>query len=77
MAGKVSSIDFNKPYSSAFFSPITGKSILTTSSNDKIGIYDCTNLEKPTLVNKLTHDNHTCLWIYSFPAVRQPINIKE
>jgi WD repeat-containing protein 76 len=73
MAGKVSSIDFNKPLSSAFFSPITGKSILTTSSDDKVGVYDCTNLEKPTLVNKLTHDNHTGRWITNFRATWHPL----
>jgi len=72
MSGRLCSIPFSKPLSSAFFSPLTGNYLLTTSADDRISVYNCSKLDKPVRSHKLTHNNHTGRWITNFRAVWHP-----
>lgn len=65
-SGKLSQLSFNKALSAAFFSPITGNKILTTSYDDNISVYSCTDLSAPTLDSQIHHNNHTGRWITNF-----------
>ncbi|CAB3363561.1 Hypothetical predicted protein [Cloeon dipterum] len=71
-SGKLSSIEFPKTLSSAFFSPVTGDALLTTSADDLISVYDTSSLHTPSLVSKVAHNNHTGRWITNFRAVWHP-----
>ncbi|XP_059474629.1 WD repeat-containing protein 76-like [Neocloeon triangulifer] len=68
-SGKLSSIEFTKPLSSAFFSPVKGDSLLTTCADDTVCVYNCWDLENPKLQAKVSHNNHTGRWITNFRAV--------
>ncbi|XP_059474631.1 WD repeat-containing protein 76-like [Neocloeon triangulifer] len=71
-SGKLSSIEFTKPLSSAFFSPVKGDSLLTTCADYTVCVYNCWDLENPKLQAKVSHNNHTGRWITNFRAVWHP-----
>ncbi|GFT57364.1 WD repeat-containing protein 76 [Nephila pilipes] len=59
--------------SSAFFSPVTGNSILTTSSDDSICLFDTSKLGNAmTLQKSLKHNNYTGRWLTPFKATWLP-----
>lgn len=58
---------------SAFFSPITGNSILATSADDTISIFDSTNLTQDIKLKQLMkHNNQTGRWLSVFRATWLP-----
>ncbi|KAG8227158.1 hypothetical protein J437_LFUL001702 [Ladona fulva] len=63
---------------SAFFSPVTGNGLLTTSSDDYIRLYDTSKLAQAAssstyrVETSIRHDNRTGRWITPFRAVWHP-----
>ncbi|XP_071041327.1 WD repeat-containing protein 76 isoform X3 [Parasteatoda tepidariorum] len=58
---------------SAFFSPVTGKYILTTSADDSLCIFDSSNIGKEILHKKsIKHNNWTGRWLTPFKATWLP-----
>lgn len=58
---------------SAYFSPITGKYILSTSMDDKLTIFDSSNIGPSMKVKKsISHNNHTGRWLTPFRAAWHP-----
>ncbi|KAG8440834.1 hypothetical protein GDO86_006535 [Hymenochirus boettgeri] len=62
-----------KSVASAYFSPVTGRRILTTCSDDCIRVYDSSsmNSEVPIILS-LRHNNNTGRWLTRFRAVWDP-----
>ncbi|XP_072017748.1 WD repeat-containing protein 76-like [Amphiura filiformis] len=65
-----------KVVSSAYFSPITGSKILTTSGDDKIRIFTCTEsgdvLKGAQILSTVKHNNFTGRWLTNFRATWHP-----
>ncbi|XP_060580606.1 WD repeat-containing protein 76-like isoform X2 [Ruditapes philippinarum] len=58
---------------SAYFSPVTGKHILATSINDKLTIYDSSEIGPNVTVKKsISHNNQTGRWLTGFRAAWHP-----
>ncbi|GFS65168.1 WD repeat-containing protein 76 [Trichonephila inaurata madagascariensis] len=58
---------------SAFFSPVTGNSVLTTSADDSICLFDTSKLGNAMLLQKsLKHNNWTGRWLSTFKATWLP-----
>ncbi|GFQ66987.1 WD repeat-containing protein 76 [Trichonephila clavata] len=58
---------------SAFFSPVTGNSVLTTSADDSICLLDTSVLGNPMFLQKsLKHNNWTGRWLSTFKATWLP-----
>ena len=55
-----------KAISSAFFSPITGHSVVTVSYDNKIRIFDVTAQEKIMPRRQISHNNQTGRWLTTF-----------
>ncbi|XP_060065079.1 WD repeat-containing protein 76-like [Ylistrum balloti] len=66
-------IQHGKGVNSAYFSPLTGKYILTTSMDDKVSVLNSSNGEN-SLKNcrHLRHDNHVGRWLTNFRASWHP-----
>ncbi|XP_064601418.1 WD repeat-containing protein 76-like [Liolophura sinensis] len=62
-----------KGVNSAYFSPITGNFILTTSMDDKLSVFDSSSLTtKIPLKKAIRHNNYTGRWLTVFRAVWHP-----
>ncbi|CAL1292691.1 unnamed protein product [Larinioides sclopetarius] len=62
-----------KVITSAFFSPVTGNSILTTSADDSLCLFDCSKLGSAlSLDTKARHNNFTGRWLSTFKATWLP-----
>ncbi|KAL4225515.1 WD repeat-containing protein 76 [Mactra antiquata] len=58
---------------SAYFSPVTGKHILSTSIDDKLTVFDSSEIGKHfTLKKSISHNNHTGRWLTPFRATWHP-----
>jgi len=58
---------------SAYFSPITGNSVLTTSTDDTVRVYDTTNLDgSAKIIQMIKHDNHVGRWLTNFRSAWHP-----
>ncbi|XP_045176801.2 WD repeat-containing protein 76-like [Mercenaria mercenaria] len=58
---------------SAYFSPVTGKYILATSMDDKLTIFDSSEVGPNIKVKKsISHNNHTGRWLTGFRASWHP-----
>ncbi|CDW56030.1 WD40 domain containing protein, partial [Trichuris trichiura] len=60
--------------SNAFFSPVTGNRLLTSSSDDLIIVWDVTSLKGDMFANKAftPHNNHVGRWLTKFRPVWHP-----
>ncbi|XP_076115962.1 WD repeat-containing protein 76-like isoform X3 [Mytilus galloprovincialis] len=73
--GKSQSLDelsHDKSINSAYFSPVTGKYILSTSLDDRIRIFNSENLSNCKKEHSIVHDNHTGRWLTGFRANWHP-----
>ncbi|CAG2213561.1 PAF1 [Mytilus edulis] len=73
--GKSQSLDelsHDKSINSAYFSPVTGKYILSTSLDDRIRIFNSENLSSCNKEHSIVHDNHTGRWLTGFRANWHP-----
>ncbi|XP_063398428.1 WD repeat-containing protein 76-like isoform X2 [Mytilus trossulus] len=73
--GKSQSLDelsHDKSINSAYFSPVTGKYILSTSLDDRIRIFNSENLSGCKKEHSIVHDNHTGRWLTGFRANWHP-----
>ncbi|XP_059809040.1 WD repeat-containing protein 76 isoform X1 [Hypanus sabinus] len=62
-----------KSINSAYFSPVTGKRVVTTSMDDRIRVFDTsTIIPKIPCVASITHNNNTGRWLTKFRAVWDP-----
>ncbi|KAM4675404.1 WD repeat-containing protein 76 [Discoglossus pictus] len=62
-----------KSVASAYFSPISGNRILTTCADDRIRVYDSSNMSVAApLLTTIRHNNHTGRWLTRFRAVWDP-----
>ncbi|XP_071500195.1 WD repeat-containing protein 76-like [Diadema antillarum] len=73
----VATMPHSKSVSSAFFSPITGSKILTTSFDDKISIFETESAKEGKLTGAKrvlwqSHNNHTGRWLSPFKAMWHP-----
>ncbi|KAL5007573.1 hypothetical protein ScPMuIL_016379 [Solemya velum] len=58
---------------SAYFSPVTGKQLLTTSLDDRICLYDTVSPSVDVkLKRSIVHDNHAGRWLTQFRATWHP-----
>ncbi|XP_052798491.1 WD repeat-containing protein 76-like [Mya arenaria] len=58
---------------SAYFSPVTGKYILTTSMDDTLKIFDSSVIDSNMKLKKsIAHNNHTGRWLTGFRASWHP-----
>ncbi|KAF4530748.1 hypothetical protein B566_EDAN007970 [Ephemera danica] len=64
--GQLASLEFEKPLSAAFFSPISGNKLLTTSYDNNISVFCSADLSVLNLLQKVHHNNHTGRWITNF-----------
>ena len=65
----------SKALSSAFFSPVTGKSIVSVAYDDLVNVYDVPDKgsDYPTLpAHSIRHNNQTGRWLTTFKAVWHP-----
>jgi WD40 repeat protein len=62
-----------KGLSSAFFSP-AGKYVVTTCNDDRLRVYDVTNMltTRPNVVASIKHNTHTGRWLTTFKAMWHP-----
>ncbi|KHJ41429.1 WD domain, G-beta repeat protein [Trichuris suis] len=60
--------------SSAFFSPLTGNRLLTSSSDDLVIVWDVTSLKGDMFANKAiaSHNNHVGRWLTKFRPIWHP-----
>ncbi|XP_076347171.1 WD repeat-containing protein 76-like isoform X2 [Tachypleus tridentatus] len=71
----VADLAHEKSLSSAFFSPVTGNYILTTSFDNKLRLFDSTELNEDIKVKKTyRHNNQTGRWLTPFRAIWLPNN---
>ncbi|CAC5358845.1 WD repeat-containing protein 76 [Mytilus coruscus] len=73
--GKSQSLDelsHDKTINSAYFSPVTGNFILSTSLDDRIRIFNSENLSGCKKEHSIVHDNHTGRWLTGFRATWHP-----
>ncbi|XP_052064961.1 WD repeat-containing protein 76-like [Mytilus californianus] len=73
--GKSQSLDelsHDKTINSAYFSPVTGNFILSTSLDDRIRIFNSENLSDCKKEHSIIHDNHTGRWLTGFRATWHP-----
>ncbi|XP_013784880.1 WD repeat-containing protein 76-like [Limulus polyphemus] len=71
----VADLPHEKSVSSAFFSPVTGNYILTTSFDNKLRVFDSTELNEDIKVKKTyRHNNQTGRWLTPFQAIWLPNN---
>ncbi|XP_014674896.1 PREDICTED: WD repeat-containing protein 76-like, partial [Priapulus caudatus] len=72
----IASLPHPRSVSSACYSPITGKQILTTCLDNRLRIYDTSHLEdsqkKSPLLHSISHNNYTGRWLTRFQAVWHP-----
>ncbi|XP_078283550.1 WD repeat-containing protein 76-like [Rhinoraja longicauda] len=63
----------SKRVNSAYFSPVTGNSVVTTSMDDMIRVFDTSAIipEIPCVAS-ITHNNNTGRWLTKFQAVWDP-----
>ncbi|XP_076814725.1 WD repeat-containing protein 76-like [Clavelina lepadiformis] len=61
-----------KTVDSAYFSPLSGDKLLTTSLDDKIRIYDSSNIMDTHMVASVNHNNYTGRWLSNFRAIWHP-----
>jgi len=63
----------SRSVNSAYFSPITGKYILTTAMDDKLRLYNVdSSMSDISLGRAIRHDNHTGRWLTGFRASWHP-----
>lgn len=71
----IADVELSRSISSAFFSPVTGNSVLTTSYDNKLCVFDTKKLKGPMELKKaIRHDNKTGRWLTPFRAVWLPYN---
>ncbi|XP_069766660.1 WD repeat-containing protein 76-like [Narcine bancroftii] len=64
---------FIKYVSSAYFSPVTGNRLVTTSMDDRIRVFDTSAIiSKIPCVTSIIHNNFTGRWLTKFQAVWDP-----
>ncbi|XP_051896450.1 WD repeat-containing protein 76 [Pristis pectinata] len=58
---------------SAYFSPVTGNRVVTTSMDDRIRVFDTSAIiSEIPCVTSITHNNNTGIWLTKFRAVWDP-----
>ena len=62
----------SRTVNSAYFSPLTGNSILTTGMDDFYRIYDFSDKKSAPVAKDLRHNNNTGRWITKFRAAWYP-----
>ncbi|XP_050409768.1 WD repeat-containing protein 76 [Patella vulgata] len=68
----VSEVRHSRVVNSAYFSPVTGRHILSLSDDNTINIYDVNKNQEMTLRKGISHNNHTGRWLTKFRAVWHP-----
>ncbi|XP_065573424.1 WD repeat-containing protein 76-like isoform X2 [Artemia franciscana] len=71
-AASLSTFSHKRVCHSAFFSPLSGDYVLSSSADDTIQIHDVSKLEKPASVLSLKHNNFTGRWITPFRPIWHP-----
>ncbi|CAI9740819.1 repeat-containing 76-like [Octopus vulgaris] len=70
---KICSMSASRMVDSAYFSPLTGKYILSTAQDDRIRIYDSSKLSSSILcLYSISHNNQTGRWLTKFRATWHP-----
>lgn len=70
----IATLQHHRSCSAAFFSPVEGNSIVTTSFDDTLRIFDCSQLTEAEVRQQvvLKHNNNTGRWLTPFKAVWMP-----
>eukprot|EP00106_Octopus_bimaculoides_P018408 XP_014785850.1 PREDICTED: WD repeat-containing protein 76-like [Octopus bimaculoides] len=70
---KICSMSASRMVDSAYFSPLTGKYILSTAQDDRIRIYDSSKLSSSMpCLHSISHNNQTGRWLTKFRATWHP-----
>ncbi|XP_067949159.1 WD repeat-containing protein 76-like [Watersipora subatra] len=57
---------------SAYFSPLTGQRILTCTADDRVSVYDSSELTRVESISSFYHNNKTGRWLSNFRASWHP-----
>ncbi|XP_038052643.1 WD repeat-containing protein 76-like isoform X2 [Patiria miniata] len=68
----ISSVTHGRSVSGAYFSPITGSKVVTTSYDDRIRILQVDESGNMEVQKAIRHDNHTGRWLTTFRANWHP-----
>lgn len=70
----IATLQHHRSCSAAFFSPVEGNSIVTTSFDDTLRIFDCSQVTEKDVRQQvvLKHNNNTGRWLTPFKAVWMP-----
>lgn len=73
-ATPIATLQHHRSCSAAFFSPVEGNSIVTTSFDNTLRIFDCSQLIEAEVRQQvvLKHNNNTGRWLTPFKAVWMP-----
>lgn len=62
-----------KSINSSYFSPLTGKYILSTSMDDRLTVFDSSSIGTEISIKRcISHNNHTGRWLTNFRATWHP-----
>ncbi|XP_070200372.1 WD repeat-containing protein 76-like [Littorina saxatilis] len=68
----LAALTHSKGVASAYFSPVSGKYILSCSSEDTVNVFSSPTLSDKTERKTIRHNNHTGRWLTPFRAVWHP-----